>query len=192
MEKEFGNIYKQSYKELLRGQAPIHWSVTFGKNCQVGYGVVIEEGCCFGDNCIIGHGVVMRPGVKMGNNCVAAHLTSFEGEAQIGDRVTIHDNSHITSHIVIEDDVFIGPGVITGNTRHIVHGRSAMQLELKGPVIRRAARIGLGANLAPGIEIGENAEIGIGSVVLKDIPPRQTWVGDPARFLRMVPEYELL
>lgn len=186
------NFYEPSYSELLGENSPIHWSTVWGKNCRVGYGVVIEENCKFGDNCIIGHGVVMRPGVVMGDNCVAAHLTSFEGEAQIGDRVTIHDNSHITSHIVIEDDVFIGPGIVTGNTRHIVHGRSAMQLDLKGPIIRRAARIGLGSKLAPGIEIGENAEIGVGSVVLKDIPPRQTWVGVPARFLRMVPEYELL
>jgi acetyltransferase-like isoleucine patch superfamily enzyme len=185
------DIYKEKYHELLGAAGPIHWSTKFGKNCRVGAYVVIEEGCEFGDNCIIGHGVVMRPGVKMGDRCAVGHLCSFEGDAKVGNHVTIHCNSHITSTIIIEDDVFIGPGVDTGNTRHIVHGRS-QELILKGPHIHRAARIGLGSNLAPGVVIGENAEIGVGSTVIKDVPPRETWVGDPAKFLRMVPTEELI
>jgi acetyltransferase-like isoleucine patch superfamily enzyme len=62
----------------------------------------------------------------------------------------------------------------------------------KGPTIRRGARIGGGAILLPGIEVGEEAFVGAGAVVLSDVPPRMLVVGNPAREIRKVPEEELL
>ena len=64
--------------------------------------------------------------------------------------------------------------------------------QVKGPTIRRGARIGGGAILCPGVEIGEEAFVGAGAVVVKDVPPRTLVVGNPARPLRTVPENELL
>jgi len=64
--------------------------------------------------------------------------------------------------------------------------------EMRGPTIRRGARIGGGAILCPGIEIGAEAFVGAGAVVTKDVPPRALVVGNPARVLREVPESELL
>ena len=63
---------------------------------------------------------------------------------------------------------------------------------MKGPTIRRGARVGGGAILCPGIEIGEEAFVGAGAVVTKDVPPRTVVVGNPARVLREVPDDELL
>ena len=63
---------------------------------------------------------------------------------------------------------------------------------MKGPTIRRGARIGGGAILCPGIEIGEEAFVGAGAVVTKDVPPRTVVVGNPARRIRSVPDEELL
>ena len=63
---------------------------------------------------------------------------------------------------------------------------------MKGPTIRRGARIGGGAILCPAIEIGEEAFVGAGAVVTKDVPPRKVVVGSPARVLRDVPDDELL
>ncbi len=63
---------------------------------------------------------------------------------------------------------------------------------MKGPTIRRGARIGGGAILCPGVEIGEEAFVGAGAVVTKDVPPRRLVVGSPARVLREVPDEELL
>jgi acetyltransferase-like isoleucine patch superfamily enzyme len=63
---------------------------------------------------------------------------------------------------------------------------------MKGPTIRRGARVGGGAILCPGIEIGAEAFVGAGAVVTKDVPPRMLVVGNPARVVREVPENELL
>jgi len=63
---------------------------------------------------------------------------------------------------------------------------------VKGPTIRRGARIGGGAILCPGVEIGEEAFVGAGAVVIGDVPPRKLVVGNPARVLRDVPDEELL
>jgi acetyltransferase-like isoleucine patch superfamily enzyme len=72
-------------------------------------------------------------------------------------------------------------------------GRTERRHELvKGPTIRRGARIGGGAILCPGIEIGEEAFVGAGAVVTKDVPARKLVVGNPARVLRDVPDEELL
>ena len=72
-------------------------------------------------------------------------------------------------------------------------GRTEKRLELlRGPVIRRGARIGGGAVLCPGVEIGEEAFVGAGAVVTKDVPARVVVVGSPARVLREVPDDELL
>jgi acetyltransferase-like isoleucine patch superfamily enzyme len=62
----------------------------------------------------------------------------------------------------------------------------------RGPTVRRAARIGAGAVLCPGVEIGEEAFVGAGAVVVKDVPPRMVVVGNPARILREVAAEELL
>jgi acetyltransferase-like isoleucine patch superfamily enzyme len=81
--------------------------------------------------------------------------------------------------------------VITTNDNFM--GRTEKRHELvKGPTIRRGARVGGGAVLLPGIEIGEEAFVGAGAVVLQDVPPRAVVVGSPARQIREVPEEELL
>jgi acetyltransferase-like isoleucine patch superfamily enzyme len=72
-------------------------------------------------------------------------------------------------------------------------GRTEKRLELmKGPTIRRGARVGGGAILCPGVEIGEEAFVGAGAVVTRDVPPRTVVVGSPARAIRDVPDDELL
>ena len=68
-------------------------------------------------------------------------------------------------------------------------GRHAL---IKGPTIRRGARVGGGAVLCPGVEIGEEPFVGAGAVVIRDVPPRTVVVGNPARVLREVPEEEFL
>jgi len=80
---------------------------------------------------------------------------------------------------------------VGANTPRIVHGRN-YPLEIKKYTIRRAVRIGINVSVLPGVEIGENAMIGVGSVITKDIPPRQLWLGNPARYFKDVPEDEIL
>jgi acetyltransferase-like isoleucine patch superfamily enzyme len=80
---------------------------------------------------------------------------------------------------------------VTTNDNYM--GRTEKRYELRqGPTIRRGARIGGGAVLLPGIEIGEEAFVGAGAVVIRDVPARAVVVGNPARVLRDVPDDELL
>lgn len=163
----------------------------FGENVRIGYGVVIEQGCEIGDNTLIAHHTVLRPNTKIGSDCTIGHLVVFEGETHVGGDVYIGSQSHITLGAFICDKVFIGPSVLTANTRNIVHGRE-IPLIVKGPTILRAARIGGGSHLFPGITIGTNALIGLGSVVTKNVPPMEIWFGNPATYRSMVKESELL
>ncbi len=177
--------------DVLDGGDPIHNSVKFGNNVKLGYGVVIERDCVIGDNTFIGHHTILRPETIIGSNCTIGHLNVFEGECEIQDRVLIHAQCHITKDVLIEEDVFIAPCFVGANTPRIVHGRN-YPLEINGYTIRRAARIGIAVSVIPGVEIGENAMIGVGSVVTKNIPPRQLWLGIPAHYFKDVPEDEIL
>jgi acetyltransferase-like isoleucine patch superfamily enzyme len=96
----------------------------------------------------------------------------------------------VTGNAVVEDDVFLGPGVVTTNDHAM--GRHPRGEPLRGPVFRRACRVGGGVVVLPGIEIGEEAFIAAGSVVTRDVGARQVVLGAPARRLREVPDEDLI
>jgi UDP-2-acetamido-3-amino-2,3-dideoxy-glucuronate N-acetyltransferase len=103
----------------------------------------------------------------------------------------VQANAYLTAYSTIEEDVFIAPCVVTTNDNYM--GRTEKRHALRrGPTVRRGARIGSGAVLLPGVEIGEEAFIGAGAVVLHDVPARAVVVGNPARKIRDVPDDELL
>jgi acetyltransferase-like isoleucine patch superfamily enzyme len=103
----------------------------------------------------------------------------------------IQADAYITAYSTLEEHVFIAPCVVTTNDDFM--GRTERRRELvKGPTIRRGARVGGGAVLLPGVEIGEEAFIGAGAVVTKNVEPRMLVVGNPARVMRPVAEDELL
>lgn len=192
MAEEFSkNPYLLRYKNLCGDEDRIHWSTKFGENVKVGFGTVIEKDCKIGNNTLIAHNCVLRPGTVIGDNCMVGHCTVFEGECTVGDRTLIHAQCHVTLGTVIEEDVFIGVMVTFANTRNIVHGRK-IPLILEAPTVRRAARIGCNVSLTPGVKIGTNAFIGMGSVVTKNIPAGEMWFGNPAKYIKKVPQNEWL
>ena len=188
---DLSNPYSERFVRILKGFDLVHPDVRFGSNVRLGEGTIIEKGCKISDNTFIGHYVVIRPNTTIGNNCMVGHLTVFEGDTIVGDRVLIHAQCHITKGVIIEDDVFIAPLFCGANTPRIVHGRD-YSLILEPYRIRRAARIGVGVSILPGITIGENAQIGAGSVVTRNVPDGECWFGNPAVFKKMVPAEELL
>jgi acetyltransferase-like isoleucine patch superfamily enzyme len=114
-----------------------------------------------------------------------------ENDVVVGARTKIQANAYVTAYSTLEEDVFLAPCVVTTNDNFM--GRTERRHELrKGPTIRRGARIGGGAILLPGIEIGEEAFVGAGAVVLHDVPARAVVVGNPARKIRDVADDELL
>jgi len=122
---------------------------------------------------------------------VVGRGTLVENDTTIGAMSRIQAEAYITAYSTLEEHVFIAPCVVTTNDNFM--GRTERRLELmRGPTIRRGARVGGGAILCPGVEIGEDAFVGAGAVVTKDVPPRVVVVGNPARVLRGVAADELL
>jgi acetyltransferase-like isoleucine patch superfamily enzyme len=127
----------------------------------------------------------------IGDDVVIGHGSLVENDTTVGARTKIQALAYVTAYTTVEEDVFIAPCVVTTNDNFM--GRTEKRHELrKGPTIRRGARVGGGAVLCPGIEIGEEAFVGAGAVVIKDVPPRAVVVGNPARVIRDVPDDELL
>lgn len=123
--------------------------------------------------------VVVLPGAKIGANCNICSHCLIEGEAVIGDRVTIKSGVQIWDGLRIADDVFIGPNVTFTNDRHPRSGNKAFVRE--ATFVEAGASIGAGAVVLPGIRIGAGAMVGAGAVVTTDVPAGAIVIGNPAR-----------
>ena len=162
-----------------------------GDGTIVSTGAIVFAGTKIGARVILGDQSCVRERVQIGDDVVVGRGSLVENDTTIGGLTKIQANAYITAYSTLEDNVFIAPCVITTNDNFM--GRTERRHELiKGPTIRRGARIGGGAILCPGIEIGEEAFVGAGAVVTKDVPARKLVVGNPARVLRDVNEDELL
>jgi len=162
-----------------------------GDGTIVSSGAIVFAGSQIGARVILGDQSCVRERVTMGDDVVLGRGSLVENDTSIGAMTRIQAEAYITAYSTLEDHVFIAPCVVTTNDNFM--GRTERRHELmKGPTIRRGARIGGGAVLCPGIEIGEEAFVGAGAVVTKDVPPRVIVVGNPARVLREVSDDELL
>ena len=145
----------------------------------------------FGERVMLGDQSCVRERVTVGDDVVIGRGSLVENDTTIGALTKIQADAYITAYSTLEENVFIAPCVVTTNDNYM--GRTEKRHEhVRGPTIRRGARVGGGAVLCPGIEVGEEAFVGAGAVVTKDVPPRTIVVGNPARVLREVPPEELL
>jgi acetyltransferase-like isoleucine patch superfamily enzyme len=162
-----------------------------GDGTVVSTGAVVFAGTRIGARVIVGDQACVRERVRIGDDVVVGRGSLVENDTTIGALTKIQAGAYITAYSTLEDNVFIAPCVVTTNDNFM--GRTERRHELiAGPTIRRGARVGGGAVLCPGIEIGEEAFVGAGAVVTKDVPPRKLVVGNPARVIREVAAEELL
>jgi len=162
-----------------------------GAGTVVSTGAVVFAGTTVGERVIVGDQSCIRERCTIGDDVVLGRGSFVENDTSVGALTKIQAHAYITAYSTLEDNVFIAPCVITTNDNFM--GRTEKRHALmRGPTIRRGARVGGGAVLLPGIEIGEEAFIGAGAVVVRDVEPRTLMVGNPARRLRDVPEEELL
>ena len=153
---------------------------------------VIFPDVSIGDGTRVGNFVMIRSNTVIGDGCTIGSYVDIEGDVTIGHHVSLQSGCYITRGVVIEDEVFCGPRVITMNDKRIVHRRPGLTFVRDGPRIMRAARVGGGSVLLPGVTIGANAFVGAGSVVTKDVPPGAIVVGNPARIVGTVRSEELI
>jgi acetyltransferase-like isoleucine patch superfamily enzyme len=162
-----------------------------GAGTVVSTGAIVFAGTKIGARAIVGDQACVRERCVVGDDVVIGRGSLVENDTTIGALTKIQANAYVTAYSTLEDNVFIAPGVTTTNDNYM--GRTEKRHALmRGPTIRRGARVGGAAVLLPGVEIGEEAFVGAGAVVLEDVPPRTVVVGNPARALRQVSDDELL
>ena len=161
-----------------------------GDGATVCSGAVLVAGAAIGPRVLIGDQAYVRERSAIGEGTTVGRGTAIENDVVIGARVRIQTNCYITAFTEVEDDVFVAPCVTT--TNDLTAGRRGAGEPLRGPRFRRACRIGGGAVVLPGVEVGEEAFVGAGSVVTRDVAPRSLAFGVPARHVRDVSDEELL
>jgi len=162
-----------------------------GDGTVVSTGAIVFAGSQVGARVILGDQSCVRERVTIGDDVVLGRGSLVENDTTIGAMSRIQADAYITAYSTLEEHVFVAPCVVTTNDDFM--GRTEQRLErIAGPTIRRGARVGGGAVLCPGVVIGEEAFVGAGAVVTRDVPDRVVVVGNPARVLREVPPEELL
>ena len=161
-----------------------------GAGARVGAGAVVFAGARIGAEATLGDQSFVRERSSIGQRSAIGRGSVIENDVRVGARVSVQSSVYLTAFTVVEDDVFVGPGVTTTNDDTM--GRHPRDTPLRGAILRRACRVGGGAVLTPGVEVGEEAFVAAGAVVTGDVPPRAVVMGVPARVVRKVGEADLL
>jgi acetyltransferase-like isoleucine patch superfamily enzyme len=144
----------------------------------------IYAGSFIGAHFNTGQGASIREGNRLGDGVSIGTNAVLEFGNTLGDRVRVHSGCFLEL-VTIEDDVFVGPNVVFTDDPHPMNCPRYEECK-GGATVRRLARIGANSTILPGVEIGEGALIGAGSVVVKDVPPGAVVAGSPARVIKMV------
>jgi acetyltransferase-like isoleucine patch superfamily enzyme len=165
------------------GRPGVDPSGAVGPHAHLRRGTIIYAGSRIGAHFETGHFVIVREECAIGDHVSIWSHTVVDYGATIGSHVQFHTGIYVAQYSTIEDDVFLAPGVQFANDPHPVCTKC-----MRGPTIKRAARLGVGVVVGAGVVIGEGALIGAGSVVTGDVPAGMVAVGNPARVLHPVTE----
>ena len=169
----------------------IHNSFVHGANFRCGENVIIEEDVVVGDDVKLGHNVTLKSGTRIMNDVDLADYVKTTGICIIGNGVGARTGACISRSVMINDNAFIGPGIMTNHTKNVMHKRNLREVQL-------ITRIGYGAvigslsSLVAGLTIGDNVVIAAATSVYKDIFEVGIYGGNPVRKIRDVdPAYIL-
>lgn len=128
---------------------------------------------------------VVLPGAKIGDNCNICSHCFIENAVVIGNNVTVKNGVYLYDGIIVEDDVFIGPNVVFCNDRYPVSKNKEFKLE--PIIIKKGASIGANATVLPGVTVGQNAMIGAGCIVTKNVPDNCIQMTDCHNVIKIPP-----
>jgi UDP-3-O-[3-hydroxymyristoyl] glucosamine N-acyltransferase len=166
-------------------------ALEIGDGTTIGANTVLYRGSRFGKEVMIGDQASVREKCEIGDRVVIGRGVAVENQVKIGSFTKIQTNAYITAYTVLEDHVFIAPTVTTTNDNFM--GRTKERFKyVRGPVVKRGARVGGGSILLPGITVAEESFIAAGALVNRDTEPGKVYIGVPARVLRDVPDREKL
>src|SRR5713101_1491668 len=152
---------------------------------------------CIAPDVKLGHGVQLSKfinlyGCEVGDNTKIGAFVEIQKNAKIGKNCKISSHTFICEGVTIEDNVFVGHGVIFINDSYprATTPEGGLQTEkdwkVEPTLVKKGASIGSGATILSKVTIGENAIVGAGSVVTRDVPPYAIVAGNPARLLRLI------
>lgn len=167
---------------VILGYAPsreVGQRLVIGPAARIRQGTIIYGGSDIGRNLETGHNVIIREQNRIGDNLCIWSNSIIDYGCKIGNNVKVHNNVYVAQFTIIEDNVFLAPGVSLANDIH--PGCPDAARCLKGPHIKNGAQVGVNSCILPRVTVGEYALVGAGSVVTRDVPPRGVAYGNPAR-----------
>jgi acetyltransferase-like isoleucine patch superfamily enzyme len=157
---------------------------TIGSRARLRTHTVIYAGNRIGQNFQTGNKVNIRESNDIGDDVSIGTLSVIEHHVKIGNNVRIHSQAFVPEYSVLEDYSWIGPNAVLTNAKY---PRSpSVKKSLRGPIIKKGAKIGANSTILPGITVGEGALVGAGSVVTRDVPDNAVVVGNPARIIKYI------
>ena len=149
---------------------------------------VIDAKCIIGEKTKIWHFTHLMSGCEIGPNCNLGQNVMVAKNVIIGRNVKVQNNVSIYEGVICQDDVFLGPSMVFTN---VVNPRATIsrKSKFKKTLVKKGASIGANATIICGVEIGEYALIGAGSVITKNVQPYELVVGNPGKRIAWVSEY---
>jgi UDP-3-O-[3-hydroxymyristoyl] glucosamine N-acyltransferase len=166
-------------------------ALVIGAGTTIGANVVLYRGSSFGQEVMIGDLASVREKCTVGDRVVIGRGVALENEVSLGTRTKIQTNAYITAYTTVEEQVFIAPTVTTTNDNFMGRTKERFQF-VKGPHIKKGARIGGASILLPGVTVAEETFVGAGALVHRDTTKAEVYVGMPAKSIRAVPNREKL
>ncbi len=162
-----------------------------GEGCVIGSHTVLYIGCRLGESVMVADFASVREDVTIGPKTIVGRGVTIENRCAVGARCKIETEAYICALSTIGSFCFIAPEVTFTNDNYLGRTKERFRFH-KGPTLLRGARIGANATLMPGVTVGEDAVVGAGSIVTRDVPARIIVLGTPARIFGDVPPEQLL
>jgi acetyltransferase-like isoleucine patch superfamily enzyme len=159
-------------------------TLVIGDGAKIRSGTVVYAGSRIGKNLETGHNVIIREENVIGDDLKIWSNSIIDYGCKVGSQVKIHCDCYVAQLTILEDDVFLAPGVMIANEKYPTGKFSSDRIE--GAIIKKGAKMGINSTILPGVTIGINSIVGAGSVVTKDVPPNTVVYGNPARVVKSI------